>query len=106
VAAKIFGGTTDLPMEVEGEAAGVRAAAAHVDCCVLCVLCCGASCLLATNNTLPTLQKVNIGSAKMANFCTLMDKNTSPNHPNIKAMPKSSWCEDFGIALTFLYGKV
>jgi hypothetical protein len=39
-----------------------RVAAAHVDCCVLCVLCCGVSGLLATNNTIPTLQKVNIGS--------------------------------------------
>ncbi len=26
-------------MEVEGEAAGGRAAVAHVDCCVLCVVC-------------------------------------------------------------------
>jgi hypothetical protein len=42
----------------------------------------------------------------MAEFCTLIDKNTSPNHPNIKAVTKSSCCEDFGIALTFLYGKV
>jgi hypothetical protein len=41
--------------------------------------------------------------AKMADFCTLVDK--TPNHPNKKTMPKSSWCEDFGIALTFLYGK-
>jgi hypothetical protein len=41
-------------MGVEGEAAGGRATAAHVDCCVLCVLCCGASCLLATDNTEPT----------------------------------------------------
>jgi len=45
---------SDLPMGVEGEAAGGRATAAHVDCCVLCVLCCGASCLLATDNTEPT----------------------------------------------------
>ena len=42
----------------------------------------------------------------MAEFCTLLDKNTSPNHPYVKAMPKSSCCEDFGIALTLLYGKV
>ena len=42
----------------------------------------------------------------MAKFCMLIDKNTSPNHPNVKAMPKSSCCEDFGIALTFMYGKV
>ena len=42
-------------MEVEGEAAGGRAAAAHVNCCVFCVLCCGASDLLATNHNLPTL---------------------------------------------------
>ena len=38
-------------MEVEGNAAGGRAAAAHVDCCVFCVLC-GASGLLVTNITL------------------------------------------------------
>jgi hypothetical protein len=36
----------------------------------------------------------------------LAEKNTSPNHPNVKAMPKFSWCEDFGIVLTFLYGNV
>jgi hypothetical protein len=42
-------------MEVEGDASGGRAAAAHVDCFVFCVLCCGASGLLATDNTLPTL---------------------------------------------------
>ncbi len=45
------GGTSDLPMEVEGEVAGVKAAAARVGCCVFCVLCCGASCFLATNDT-------------------------------------------------------
>jgi hypothetical protein len=38
--------------------------------------------------------------AKMADFCTLVDK--TPTHPNIKTMPKSSWCEDFGIALNSL----
>ena len=42
----------------------------------------------------------------MAEFRMLIDKNTSPNHPNVKAMPKSSCCEYFGISLTFLYGKV
>jgi hypothetical protein len=38
-------------MEVEGKAAGGTAAAAHVGCCVFCVLCCDASGLLATNDT-------------------------------------------------------
>ncbi len=37
----------------------------------------------------------------MANFCTLIDKNAPPNHPNVKAPTKSSCCEDFVAALTF-----
>ena len=39
------GGTSDLPVEVEGKAAGGKVAAAHVGCCVFYVLCCGASSL-------------------------------------------------------------
>ncbi len=42
-------------MVVEGEAAGGRAADAHFDCCVLCVLCCGAIGLLASDNIVPNL---------------------------------------------------
>jgi hypothetical protein len=38
-------------VEVEGKAAGGKAAAAHVGCCVFYVLCCGVSSHLATNNT-------------------------------------------------------
>ncbi len=39
----------------------------------------------------------------MVNCCALKteNKNTSPNHPNVKACTKSSWCEDFAHALTF-----
>ncbi len=37
----------------------------------------------------------------MANFCTLIDKNAPPTHPNVKAPAKSSWCEDFAAAVTF-----
>ena len=37
-------------MEVEGKVAGGKVVAAHVDCCVFCVFC-GASGLLATNDT-------------------------------------------------------
>jgi hypothetical protein len=33
----------------------------------------------------------------MAELSRLVDKNASPNHPNFKATPKSSWCEDFGM---------
>ena len=37
----------------------------------------------------------------MADFCTLMDKNAPSNHPkNVKTMPKSPWCEDWGTVLT------
>ena len=41
-------------MEVEDEATEGRVAAAHVDCCVFFVLCCGASGLFATDITPPT----------------------------------------------------
>ena len=44
---------------------------------------------------------VDIGSAKMAEFCALITKKTSPNQPIVKTFPKSTWCEDFGNALTF-----
>ena len=37
----------------------------------------------------------------MAEFCTLITKKTSPNQPIVKTFPKSTWCEDFGNALTF-----
>jgi hypothetical protein len=75
-------------MEVKAKAAGGRAVAAHFGCCVFCALCCGASGLLATN-----------GSAKMADFCMHVDKKASRNLPNVKALQKSSWCEDFDSAL-------
>ena len=45
----------------------------------------------------------------MADFCTLLDKNASLNHPNVKACAKSSWskvCKDFAHTFTFPYGKV
>jgi len=69
-------GTADLPMEVKGEAVGGRAEAAHVGCCVfLCLcFCCCASGLLATKTTY-FVESQYIGLAKMANFCTLVDKN-------------------------------
>ncbi len=35
----------------------------------------------------------------MANFCTLIDTNAPPNHPNVKAPSKSLLCEDFAAAL-------
>ncbi len=38
-AAPRFGGAATLPMEREGNAAGGRAAAQFVGCCVRCVLC-------------------------------------------------------------------
>ena len=42
----------------------------------------------------------------MANFCALIMKNASRNHPNVKTSAKSSWWEDFADALTFPNGKV
>jgi len=49
-------------MEVEGKAAGGKAAVAHVGCCVFCVfLCCGASGLLATNDTYFVESQYRIG---------------------------------------------
>jgi len=42
----------------------------------------------------------------MANFCALMTKNALPNQPNEKTSPMSSWCEDFGDALTLWNVKV
>ena len=36
----------------------------------------------------------------------LVDTNASPNHPNVKACARSSWCKDFAHALTFPYGKL
>ena len=42
----------------------------------------------------------------MANFCTLVDENASPNHRHVKALPKSSWCEDFSDASILWNGKV
>jgi hypothetical protein len=42
----------------------------------------------------------------MADFCTLVDRNASPNHPNVKACAKSSWCDDFAHVLTLWNGEV
>ena len=36
----------------------------------------------------------------MADFCTLLDRNASPNQPNVYACAKSSWCEDYLHAIT------
>jgi len=48
-------------MEVEGKATGGKAAAAHVGCCVFCVLCCGVSGLVATNDTYFVESQYRIG---------------------------------------------
>ena len=48
-------------MEWEGKATGGRAAAAHVGCCVFCVLCFEASGLLATNDTYFVESQYQIG---------------------------------------------
>jgi hypothetical protein len=37
----------------------------------------------------------------MANFCTLVEKNTSPKHLNDNPVSKTSWCEDFDAGITF-----
>ena len=70
---------------------------------LLCFVCC-VLWLCATFLARPTTTyfvEVDIGLANMANFCAFITKNASPNHPNVKTLPKSSWCEDFGNALTF-----
>ncbi len=37
----------------------------------------------------------------MADFCTLIDKNAPPNHPNVKACAIPKCYEDVAHALTF-----
>jgi hypothetical protein len=68
-------------------------------CFVFCVLWLLRAVL--TRSTIPTLKKVDIRLTKMADFCTLVDKSPSPNHPNVKACATSSCYEDVAHALTF-----
>ena len=83
-------------MVIGGHSRWGRAVVAHfgwfLRVCVYVVFC-GQQFL--ARPTLPTMFKIDIGSAKMANFCARKEKNASPNHTNIKACTKFSWCEDF-----------
>jgi hypothetical protein len=58
------GGATGLPMQGEGKAAGGRAAASHVSCCVFCVVvfCAGPYFWLTD------MWKLDLRPAKMADF--------------------------------------
>ena len=89
-------------MVIGGHSRWGRAVVAHfgwfLRVCVYVVFC-GQQFL--ARPTLPTMFKIDIGSAKMANFCARKEKNASPNHTNIKACTKFSWCEDFSDVLTF-----
>jgi hypothetical protein len=47
------------------------------------------------------VEKVEIRSAKMANFSAFITKNASLDAPNVKGGPKLSLFLDFGHVLTF-----
>jgi hypothetical protein len=72
--------------------------AAHVGCCVFCVLC---AVVVTSPFSYLTGRNVKIGPAKMADVSALITKNASLDAPNVKGCPKSSLSLDFGHVLTF-----
>ena len=75
---------------------GDRAVVAHVGGCVF--LCC--NCERPFGYQLCKV-KVDIGSAKIINFCMLVNKYPPPSHPYSKACAKLPSRVDFAHALTF-----
>ncbi len=74
-------------------------AAAHVGCCVFCVLCVVVG---ASSFSYLTGRNVKIGPAKMANVSALITKNALLDAPNVKGCPKLLLSLDFGHVLTFV----
>ncbi len=68
-------------MPVEG-----RVAAAHVGCCVLCVVLCAV--VVTSPFSYLTGRNKKIGPAKMADESALITKNASLDAPNVKGV----WC--------------
>ena len=84
-------------MEVEGKATGGKVVAAHVGCCVFCVLCFGAIGLLATNNTYFVESQYQIGQNDQVLHTHRQKYITKP--PKCEANAEV-------LMITFLYGKV
>ncbi len=74
-------------------------AAAHVDCCVLCVcvVCCGCD----EPFSYLTDRNEKIGPVKMADESALITKNASLDTPNVMGCSKLSLSLDFEHVLTF-----